>query len=102
MVKRRLCTPSFSPQIQILFFKRDLRKDKEERGERKGDGEGERKTHANTLRQRREKSHTIPVGMSQTLQPKATAPHKSMVVFGRDEPTPVSLFILLHRVCQED
>lgn len=64
--------------------------------------EGERNTHANTLTQRREKSHTIPVGMSQALQPKATAQHKSMVVFGRDEPTPVSLFILLHRVCQED
>lgn len=99
MAKRLLFTPHNSSQIQLLFFKCELEKDKEERERGRGRA---RNVRANALTQRREKSHTIPVGMSQTPQPKATAQRKSMVVFGRDEPTPVSLFILLHRVCQED
>ena len=80
------------PAPHHYFFKCELQKDKEKRERRT-----QRRSH-----KRREKSHTVRFGISHTPQPKASAQHKSTVVFGRDEPTPVSPFIPLRRVCQED
>lgn len=86
VVKSLLFTPSFinSNSIIIIIFKRELRRGKGEKERRR-----DRNTQANTFTQRREKSQPIPAGMSRPLQPKATAQHKSTVVFGRAEPTPV-------------
>lgn len=67
-----------------------------------GRGDAKRGEEHRQTEKESKKSQAAPVGMSQPLQAKAIAHHNSMVVFGRDEPSPVILSIPLRRVCQED